>query len=212
MSRLAVLVPVLRRPERVVPLLKAFADNTPDYSLYFIPDPDDQAEIEAIHAAGGEILFVRKVNYAEKINTAVRLTDEPLIFLGADDLSPQSGWFEAASALLKDGVQVVGINDLIKRSREHTTHFLITRSYAEQPVITGEQGPLCTLYAHNCVDDELIATAQKRGVYAYAEDACVKHLHPDTGELAWDQTYIKGRRTIREDRRLWKSRRIWHLE
>ena len=172
-----------------------------------------EPEIEAIEQAGGEILFTLKANYAGKINSAVSCTDEPLIFLGADDLIPSDGWFEAASIAIDNGAQVVGINDMMSRwRREHATHFLMTRQYAKLPVITGERGPLCELYDHSCVDDELIATAKHRNAYAYAADAHVVHLHPDNGTAPIDDTYRKGRSRIRDDRRLWRSRNNWNFD
>jgi hypothetical protein len=212
MSNLVVLIPVLGRPHRAQLALDGFMSTVPDARVLFIPDPDDDAEIEAIHAAGGEILFTLKANYAHKINTAVVVTREPWIFLGADDLIPGDGWFEAALAYMEGGIEVVGVNDMIRRSREHTTHFLMTRHYAEQPVITGERGPLCELYDHSCIDDELIETAKHRKAYAYAEDSHVTHLHPDNNTAPIDETYRKGRAKLREDRMLWKSRRTWYLE
>lgn len=192
-------------------VLDGFRRTTPEARVCFVTDPDDRPEIDAIEAAGGEILCSLKANYAAKINTAVEKTAEPLIFLGADDLIPSEGWLEAALAYMHDGIGVVGVNDHIQRGRRHATHFLITREYAELPVITGERGPLCEMYDHSCVDDELIATAKYRSAYAYAEDAVVIHLHPDNGTAAIDDTYRKGRSRIRDDRRLWKSRSIWYL-
>lgn len=212
MSQLVVLVPVLGRPHRVRMTLDGFARTVPDARLCFIPDPDDQPEISAIEEAGGEILFSLQANYAGKINTAVKFTKEPLIFLGADDLVPGEGWFEKALAYMHDGVEVVGVNDMIQRGRQHTTHFLMTRHYAELPVITGERGPLAEVYHHSCIDDELIATAKHRNAYAYAPDAHVTHLHPDMGTASLDDTYRKARRNIAEDRRIWKSRKTWYLE
>jgi hypothetical protein len=202
----AILVPVLGRPQRVCPTLAAFNPHP----VYFIPDYDDDDEIAEIESAGGNILYAIKANYALKINVGVMLTNEPLIFLGADDLEPQPDWFETAVGYIEQGAQVVGVNDMISRSRQLATHFLITREYAQLPTITGERGPLCELYDHSCIDDELIATAVKRDVYAYAEDARVKHLHPDMDLAPIDSTYVKGRKNIRADRRMWKSRRIWN--
>jgi hypothetical protein len=213
MNQLVVLVPVLGRPHRAAAAIEAFTRALPGVRVCFVPDEDDLPEIEAIEAAGGEILCKLTANYATKINTAVRLTDEPLIFLGADDLVPQPGWFEAALAHMHGTVEVVGINDLIQRGRsEHTTHFLMTRRYAELPTLTGEPGPLCEIYHHSCVDDELIATAQRRHAYAYARDAEVEHLHPDNGTAVLDDTYRRGRSQIRQDRQIWKSRKYWYLE
>lgn len=213
MNQLVVLVPVLGRPHRVVPTIEAFTQTVPGVRVCFVPDEDDRAEISAIVAAGGEILLKLNANYATKINAAIRMTDEPYIFLGADDLIPQPGWFEAALAHMHGPVEVVGINDLIQRGRsEHTTHFLMTRRYAMQPTLTGEPGPLCEIYDHSCVDDELIATAQHRNAYAYAKDAEIIHLHPDNGTAAMDDTYRKGRVKLGADRRIWKSRKYWYLE
>lgn len=211
--KLVVLIPVLNRPQRAALVLDAFTRTTPGARVCFIPDPDDYPEIAAIEAAGGEIVCKLKANYATKINAAIRLTDEPLIFLGADDLIPKAGWFEAALTHMTDGIEVVGINDLLPRGRsEHTTHFLITRHYAKLPTLTDDSGPLCEIYDHSCVDDELIATAKHRNAYAYAADSEIIHLHPDNGTAAIDDTYRKGRRQIRDDRQIWKSRRYWFLE
>ena len=194
-------------------VMDGFKHTTPDATLVFIPDPDDEQEIEAIEEAGGNILFSVKANYATKINMAVRFTTEPLIFVGADDLVPDEGWLDKALAHMHDGVEVVGVNDMISRGRaEHTTHFLMTRRYAELPVITGERGPLCEIYDHSCVDDELIETAKHRNVYAYAADSHVTHLHPDNATAPNDDTYRKGRSKLGDDRRIWKSRKTWYLE
>jgi hypothetical protein len=191
--------------------MTAFARTTPDARVCFIPNPDDYSEIAAIRAAGGEILCKLDGGYAQKINMGVRLTNEPLVFLGADDLIPGEGWFENALAYMHDGIEVVGVNDMIQRGRQHSTHFLITRRYAKMPTITDEPGPLCEIYDHSCVDDELIATAKYRNAYAYAADAHVTHLHPDNGTAVIDDTYRRGRRNLRDDRRIWKSRSIWYL-
>ena len=193
-------------------VIDGFKRTTPDARLVFIPDPDDQPEIDAIEQAGGEILFLLKANYATKINSGVERTDEPYIFIGADDLIPGQGWFEYALSYMHDGIEVVGVNDMIQRGRHHSTHFLVTRRYAELPTITGERGPLCEIYDHSCVDDELIATAMHRNAYAYAPDSHVIHLHPDNGTAVIDDTYRKGRSKLGDDRRIWKSRKTWYLE
>jgi hypothetical protein len=208
----AVLVPVLNRPHRVTPTLAAFTATAPGARVLFLADPDDLPEQRALHDAEADHALITG-GYAAKIAAGVRLTTEPLVFLAADDLIPLPGWYDAARALLVGGVEVVGVNDLIPRrpGRErHATHFLMTRSYAERPCIDGTPGPLHHGYDHSFVDDELIATATRRGVYAYAENAHVQHLHPMTGTAADDTTYRKGRARFRADRQLFHRRsRLW---
>jgi hypothetical protein len=209
---LAVLVPVLRRPHRVKPLLESFAAVTPEpFSVCFICDGDDHGEQQAVVAAGGKPV-IHGGSYAAKIHYGVSLTSEPLIFAAADDLTPQPGWFEAAMTYIDEGFEIVGVNDLIERrpGREgHATHFLMTRAYAERETIDGGPGPFHQGYGHNFCDDELIATAKRRGVYAYAENSHVRHDHPMAGAPD-DETYRKGRAQFARDRRLFLRRqRLW---
>lgn len=211
---LVVLVPALERPHRVAPLLDTLAASTSiPYRALFICDPSDFAQQRACHDAGVDVMLLRPIHpsgpYAAKINAGVRASTEPLIFLGADDLAFQPGWLEAALDKIALGAQVVGVNDLIARPRrpEHATHFLMTRDYAELPTIDGQPGPLYEGYSHWCVDDELIATAQLRDVYAYALSSRVEHLHPLAGKAPMDDTYERGARHARLDRRRWHARR-----
>lgn len=215
-AELVILVPVLRRPHRVAPLLQSIRDTTPPpVRVVFICDPDDLEQQRAVpRDPGVDLQLLRPIYpqgpYAAKINAGVRMTTQPLIFLGADDLHFRPGWLEAAQRQLDVGAQVVGVNDLIRRRglrRDHATHFLMTRDYAQQPTIDGQRGPLFEGYHHWCVDDELIATARLRGVYAYARDSHVEHLHPDARKAPDDATYEHGRSEARRDRRRFAARR-----
>ena len=208
----ALLIPVLGRPGNVAPLLKSIRESTPQpYRVLFICDPGDTAEQDAIAREGGWMISPGG-NYAQKIRAGIEATDEPWVFLGADDLRFLPGWFEEATAAMVNGVQVVGVNDLIDRPErpEHATHFLLTREAAQLPCIDGRPGPLCDMYRHWRPDDELIATALKREMYAYAASAKIKHLHPMTGEAPDDATYQKGRATARMDTRtFYRRQHLW---
>lgn len=181
------------------------------YVVHFICDDDDREEIAAIEDDGRGSIGITDGGYAKKVNRAIGGTTDDLIFVGADDLEFQPGWFQAASELLSAQIQVVGVNDLLPRSRVHATHFLMTRSYAELPMLDGEVGPLCEEYDHSYVDDELIATASHRRAYAYASHSHVKHLHPDNGSAEMDETYRKGRARMHLDRRIFRqrSKQLW---
>lgn len=208
---LAILVPVLRRPQNVAPLLRSIADSTPPpYRVLFICDPGDRAEQDAIALAGGWMISPGG-NYASKIHAGINATSEPLLFLGADDLRFRRHWLEFASAVLTGTCQVVGVNDGLTRARpNHATHFLMKREYALAPSIDGTPGPLCELYHHSFVDDELIATATKRGVYRYEVRARVDHHHWMNHRAPDDEIYKLGRVQFRQDRRVYMRRaQLW---
>lgn len=217
---LAFLVPVLGRPQNVGRLLGAINATTPEAHVVFVADPDDSEEIEEIerHQECSDTLYgVLRIsllktagNYAKKINLAVAETAEPFLFFGADDLEPRTDWFDVARGRLRRDVQVVGVNDMLRRRREHATHFLVTRGYAEQPTIDGDRGPIYEGYAHNFCDDEFIATAKHRGVYAYEQRANVRHRHPMVRTAPDDPTYQKGRSTFEADRATFRKREsLW---
>lgn len=197
------------------PLLESIANTSPAAEVLFICDPDDIPERRAIQAETRRMALriltvVRRGGWAYKINEAVRETPRRLLFLGADDLDFRAGWFDAAAGRLDDQVHVVGINDLIRRRRTHTTHFLMTAEYAHQPLLDGGRGPVCEAYDHSFCDDELIATATHRGAYAYAEDALVEHLHPFGGRGEDDDVYRKGRAQFRIDKKRFLRRQaLW---
>jgi glycosyltransferase involved in cell wall biosynthesis len=208
-----IIVPVLARPQRVAPLLDSIERTAPEAHVIFITDPADEPEADAIVAAreshpGVTVSMLEHAGgYASKINLGCAVSDERLVFLGADDLEFQEGWLEAAATEIDAGWGVVGVNDMLHRSRaRHATHFLISREYALRDSIDGSEGPLFTGYDHSFVDDELIATARARDTYIYCDQARVKHLHPMNGLAEDDETYRKGRARFRRDRRLFERR------
>lgn len=205
---LAILVPVLNRPHRVEPLLESIRRATPDAEVLFLASPADEAEIAALSEAGQgfRVIFVNG-NYAQKINVGVRSTSAAHLFIGADDLDFRPGWFEAAK-IIEAGV--VGVNDLIPRQRDHTTHFLVTREYAQRGTIDEPDKLLHEGYQHEFVDDEFVATARHRGAYAYAPHAVVEHLHPMVGKAPVDNLYAGiaprmrfGRKHFARRKHLW---------
>lgn len=212
MNELAILVPVLRRPHRVEPLLESITAATPKARVVFICNSDDSPEIAAVRAAGAQLLKVDG-NYAKKINDGVVATTEPLLFFGADDLAFHQGWFEAARAKLSDAIGVVGTQDQCNArtiAGEHSTHFLVARWYTELGTIDGQDGPLFEGYLHEFVDDEFVATAKAREAWAFADDAVVEHLHPMVGKAPTDELYDGIRYRMRVGRRLYRRRqRLW---
>lgn len=221
-SSVAVLIPVLNRPERVEPLLESLNGCRSIIPIFpcFLCSPDDEAEIEAVTRSGVPPVVMSfppgPGDYARKMNFGFDYTPDEFVFLAADDLRFWPGWIEhAIGTHLQTGACVVGTNDLGNPSvtaGRHSTHTLVHRNYRECGTIDDPEGGkiLHEGYHHNWVDTEFIATAEHRGTYAHAHDAVVEHLHPFWGKATDDATYKLGRDTYHTDGALFKIRsRLW---
>lgn len=215
---LAVLCPVLGRPHRVRPFLDAVERATPGARVLFLADHDDTAELEAIEreSVRGDLCVKWDTgggSYGAKVNRGVRLTGEPFVLFGADDIEPRPGWFEAAKAKLVEGVGVVGTNDLCNprtATGDLATHPLVARWYLELGAIDSPGKPLHEGYLHEFVDQEFTETAKHRGAYAHAPDAIVEHMHPDAGKAPTDALYDARPGRMRQGRRLYRRRQhLW---
>lgn len=208
-------IPVLGRPERARIVYESATQATSvPHRVLFLCSLHDQAQIRACRRTGAVAdvypLAAGPGDWAKKLNYAISGSDEPWILLGADDLRFHEGWAEAALAVGEaSGAGVVGTNDLhnprVVRGT-HSTHPLIRRSYAELGAFDG--GPLLYEgYDHQFVDDEVVATAKRRGQWAFAAEARVEHLHPYFQGAPMDKTYRKGMARIAADRALFMTRR-----
>lgn len=215
---LVIIVPVLRRPHRVEPLVDSIEAATKEpHRTLFVCSPDDEQEIAAIDKLGAEHICTPvsypSGDYAKKINFAYLATWEELMFLGADDLNFHDGWLERAKQRLVGRIGVVGTNDLTNRrtKRYHSTHSLVTREYVDKHgTIDEHHKVLHEGYHHVFVDDELVATADHRGAYAHAHDCLVEHLHPMKHKGDRDAVYDHGQAHFEVDRRLFQSREaLW---
>jgi len=214
---ITILVPMLGRPNRVAPLLATIDATAPDAHVLFCLTPGDSGVLAAVRAAGRPWIVVdrRPVgDYARKINTGYRRTTAPLIFCAADDLRFHPDWWQHATAALTPGVGVVGTNDLgsprVMRG-EHATHSLITRDYADTHGVIDQPGAILHEgYPHEYVDDELVATAKRRGAWAFAPNSHVEHLHPNWGKGHVDALYRQQPARMRQGRPMFEARRrLW---
>jgi len=220
-AEIAILVPVLGRPQSAQPLIDSIRRaTTMPHRIVFICSSEDRHQHHACRATGEETLLASwepgPGDFARKTNLGFRETEEPFVFCGADDLRFHPDWATAALAVAEEtGACVIGTDDLgnplVRRGR-HSTHSLVRRSYALDPGCTMDRtGEIyCELYDHQCVDNELVETAQARGVWAFARDAKVEHLHPLWRRTPMDETYRKALANGRADIRLLGSRRrLW---
>lgn len=220
--RVAVLIPVLDRPERVNAVIESIeaTANIVELRPLFLASPNDDAELAALAAADiwyetvpwlpGRGDYAKKMNRGVEIAVAARFE---FVFYGADDLLFHPGWVEHALATWQETrACVIGTNDLGNsrvKSGDHATHSLVHLGYlgcggVDAPELLHEG------YHHNFVDDEFIQVAKHRGLFAMALNSRVEHMHPDWGKGVMDKTYEKGKENFGADKTLYNQRcHLW---
>lgn len=222
MVELAILIPVLRRPQNITPLVASIRNTTADYELLFIASPSDHTEMAELEVQGQQYIVLNgdyedRGDYAKKINRGFESIKANWYFLGADDLRFHPGWFEAAMRVqAQTDACVIGTNDLgnprVIRG-DHSTHSLVLRDYVAECGTIDEPGKvLHEGYPHEFVDDEFIVTAKWRGAWAFAGDSRVEHLHPNWQKAVMDPIYARqearmdlGKTLFEQRKRLWAS-------
>lgn len=228
MTELAVLVPVLSRPQNVAPLVESFLAGCPeDSKLCFISQAHDPTETIAVGKAADMVPADRwawchtervdETSWPAKINFGVRAVVADWYLCAADDIRFTEGWWDATSKYRADHqIGVIGTNDSATgtgnprvAAGEHTCHPLMRATYIRDYGTIDVRGlAVHPGYSHWYVDDELVWTAKSRGAWAYCRDAVIEHLHPfwKPEEIPWDETYAKGDSRKDEDAALFRDR------
>jgi len=228
MERVAVLVPVLNRPQNVDRLVDSFrATNDGTARLYFIAEKGDTAERAAIgHAARADHYDdVRIIDaddgdgFSPKMNRGLRNTAEDFVFWCGDDVEFTPGWLEEARKL-SDRYDVIGTNDsepgrvrnVEVAEKRHADHFFVRRSYVDDEGATLDGPGILApeAYTHWWTDREVVELAKARGVFIPCLESVVIHHHPgyDGREdlRSADATYMKAVDSADRDRKTWLSR------
>lgn len=223
MTAVRVLLPVLGRPHRVVPLLASLFASERDLDLrpLFLVSPNDAKELDEVMASGCDYKVVEwhpgAGDFARKTNLGFAITSEEWVFLGADDLDFKSEWATSAITIGRlVGAGVIGTQDLgnpkVQRGL-HSTHPLVHRPYIEEYGGTFDGTPgivYCEEYDHQCVDNELVEVATRRGKFAFAQGSVVEHLHPFWHKGKMDGTYRKALAKGKPDIRRFRERQaLW---
>lgn len=217
-EEVAILVPVLGRPEHAEPFMRSLFASTGLAHAYAICDDDWDDTAHAWKQAGATVLeFAGKGpgTFAQKINRGYRATSEPWLFLVGSDVRFHPGWLDHAQAIAGDRYHVVGTQDLGNPrviSGEHATHLLVRRSYVDEQGASWD-GPGTVAhesYRHWFVDDEIVTVAKQRGVWAMALGSKVEHLHPAWGKGERDAVYDLGESHAQADQERFQARLAEH--
>lgn len=219
-ANVALLIPVYKRPERIVPHHERYLANTPhEATVYYCLEDNDEACIAVCKERGYNFILNTGRSFATAINTAFTKTTEPVLFMGCDDAVYQSGWLEEALSVLAHPdhtTQVVALNDLHNQHAAiKPTLVLFTREYIDRcGTADGIQGQVLHPYKHFYCDTEFGLTAHHRGVMAYAPNAKVELCHytftnasikyeRDELDMYNESTHPEDTKTFHERTHLW---------
>jgi hypothetical protein len=212
----AIIVPVLGRPEHAATFMTSLRASTGLARVYAVCQSGDEATGAAWLDAGAEVLESgEQASFAAKANLAYAKTSEPWLFLVGSDVRFHPGWLDHAQAVAGDRYHVVGTNDLGNprvTSGEHATHLLIRRSYVDEAGASWDgPGVVCHEgFRHWFVDDEVVAAAKQRGVWAMSLASKVEHLHPLWNKGQMDVVYALGQQHAEQDKALFLERLAAH--
>lgn len=221
MNNVAILIPVLRRPQNIYPLVESILNTTNvSFDIVFIVSPGDHQEISELDRLKQPYLIMEdnyegRGDYARKINAGFEEVEAEWYFTGSDDLQFHPFWFEVAMEVHNQtGACVIGTNDLgspVVTSGQHATHSLVLRDYVSECGTIDETGKILHEgYKHNFVDSELVGTAKWRDAWAFAVNSRVQHNHPDWRKGVNDSVYQIGKNTFRSDQQYFETRkRLW---
>jgi hypothetical protein len=210
----AILVPVMRRPQNVLRMLSSLDESgcADRCTIYFIADADDELELDELQRCSANVIVNHSElrTFAVKCNLGYRETDEPWMLLVGDDVRFGMHWVDDAFAE-DDGSSLISTNDMLNRGVMrglHATHPLIRRSWADQRGASWDgAGTVChDGYRHWYVDNEWTAVAQYDREFRYAPEAIVEHLHPLAGKGHDDEVYRLGQSHAAADRALYLQR------
>lgn len=203
MAEVAIIVPVLGRPEHAATFMESLRANTPKGTYRVVVVCSQRSDAQVWSEYGLYVpLNEGIVTFAEKCNWAYRNTTEPWLFFCGSDVTFESFWLQPAQKLMAKGFKVIGTNDKGNRAvmaGDHATHMFVERGYIDS-VGASWDGPGVVFheYRHNFCDTELVMAAKMRGVWSPCLRSIVRHNHHlwnssvehddvyKLGEASWD--------------------------
>lgn len=210
MGEIAVIVPVIRRPEAAKRFMDSWRETTEGHSaVYAVAELSDGPTWRAWVEAGATMVMAPGPRYAPKVNTGYRATDEPWLLIVGDDVRFHPGWESAALDLAGEGWGVVSTNDGQRHDLNLlAVHPLFSRVYLDTvgATIDGPGTLAHEGYFHLYVDQEWSFLARARGELVYAHGCLIEHLHPAFGKGEDDEIYRLAETEVDHDRELAISR------
>lgn len=201
MKQIAILIPTYHRQEKLLGLVNNINQTSTEVETYFIITPDDVGTKIVLEQLGQKI-FVVDGEYGKAINEGYKLTSEPFVFCGADDIEFTKGWDKLLLRSI-EGFSITGGIDnwQVSQSGVHISHPLIRRSYVEDVgTVLGCKGVIYNPDKfHYHIDIEVEQLAWHRGVINVNRNCIIHHHHFVNGQAENDVTYQRSAKNLEHD-------------
>jgi hypothetical protein len=220
--KLLIIVPVHHRPQNAAMFMESLfvslsLSGVCDYNVEAVAGPDVGDTADPWLDYGARVWVSEHTSFPLKVQETYDrylVTDEvpEWSLLIGDDVKFRGGWWEAFLEAAKDpDAGLISSNDMgnpYVTSGTHATHPFISTKYVEEQGASWDgPGHIChTGYRHWWVDEEWSVKANHDGVFRYAPDCKIEHLHPTWGKGQQDDTYAIGWKHGADDADLYQRR------
>ncbi len=209
MHEIAILIPTYGRAHKLAGI-KANIEATCKQNIYIICSEEDPETFNEATRLGLNII-ISGGRYVEGINLGYKLTDEPYLLFGADDIEFTPDWDKKLLKYFDDPkIGIVGSPDdwTISQTGKHGSHPLVKRAYIQEFSGTYDEPdiPYSPFYKHYMADIETEQVAQMRGAWVQGE-AEIKHHHWVNKQAEKDATYVRGMKNLQHDMEVYNDRR-----
>ena len=201
----AIIVPVINRPEAAIPFVTSLQSQSDLCEVYAIAQEDDRATCKAWAECGAKVVYAPHHGYPVKVNVGYQHTEEPWLLFVGDDVTFHEGALYHALLWGEDfDCSVVSTNDKhspADRLGIVAPHPLMHRTYITNfgASFEGRGYVASPAYRHQCVDLEWSFIARAREEFIYCPEAVIEHNHPSFLSGAWDSVYELGQSSADED-------------
>lgn len=204
-----IVIPTFRRTKNILETAKQLKG----YDIIWVCHITDKESQEAVRALGYEpVIDSQPPSGVNATNAGYWASTAKWVVIGQDDFKWTEGWLTRAWKWTND-YQVIGFNDGSNSGRkQHSVGWLVNRQFVQDVSLCIDFPNVIfnPHYKKNYSDDELNNTAKSRGVWKYADDAVLEHLHPTFNKGEDDITYQHLETHLTQDAELYNSRiHLW---
>lgn len=204
-----IVIPTFKRPNNIIETEKQLKGH----DIVWVCHHTDKESQDLVKSLGyNPVIDTQPPSGVNATNAGYWATTAEWVVIGQDDFKWHLAWLEKAWKWTAK-YQVIGFNDGSNSARhQHSVGWLVNRQFVQDLSLCLDFPNVIfnPHYKKNFSDTELNDTAKSRGVWKYADDAILEHLHPTFNKGENDITYQHLETHLAQDINLYNSRKhLW---